>query len=152
MWCLPELSLSLLLCLCLLDGLLSLLQRFVLSEFFSISVLLDFFLGLSSDSLSLSEELEDESDEWESLLDFFTSLSEFKLAATSVESSIFSSKKGITLALAGSKTSDGGIKADNSFSSFKGTISDSLLSSTSSSSEFAVDLLSEKVGIKIFKM
>lgn len=109
-------------------------------------------MGLSSDSLSLSEELEDESDEWESLLDFFTSLSEFTLAATSVESSIFSSKKGITLALAGSKTSDGGIKADNSFSSFKGTISDSLLSSTSSSSEIAVDLLSEKVMIKIFNM
>lgn len=113
---------------------------------------MDFFLGLSSDSLSLSEELEDESDEWESLLDFFTSLSEFTLAATSVESSIFSSKKGITLALAGSKTSDGGIKADNSFSSFKGAISDSLLSSTSSSSEIAVDLLSEKVMIKIFNM
>lgn len=114
---------------------------------------MDFFLGLSSDSLSLSEELDDESDEWESLLlDFLSSLSEFTIAATSVGLSTFSSKKGITLALAGSKTSDGGIKAADSFSSFKGIMSDSLLSSTSSSSEFAADLLSEKVGIKIFKM
>lgn len=73
------------------------------------------------------------------------------LAATSVELSTFSSKKGITLAIAGSKSSDGGIKSAASFSSFKVVISDSLLSSASSKSQVA-DLLSEKVGIKIFKM
>lgn len=73
------------------------------------------------------------------------------LAATSAELSTFSSKKGITLAIAGSKTSDGGIKSVGSFSSFKVITSDSLFSSASSRSQLA-DLLSEKVGIKIFKI